>query len=205
MNPKPGLAGVPEARVIAFAFGTKGVGTLEGSAGSVNGKSVIVGDGDIPGTAAVLLAVVPILVIAGAHAGFGIAERAAELLPGTNVIGGLAILMHGEAGLAEKMAGRQHDRVFGVSPVERDDGFAPVDVTDGIVDRLGIIAFVGNKGAFLDGDNLAGSLKNIEGDSGISDICGRGDLVDGQAGDTIHEDVVLVSPEELVVLLVVLV
>ena len=55
MNPKPGLAGVLEARVIAIAFGTKGLGTLEGSAGSVNGESVIVGAGDIPGTAAVFL------------------------------------------------------------------------------------------------------------------------------------------------------
>ena len=205
MNPKSGLAGVLEAGVIAFAFRSKSVGTLEGSTGSVDGESVIVGDGDILGAAAVLLAVVPILVIAGAFAGFRIAEGTAELLSCTTSVRGLAILVHGKAGFTNEVANGQLGRVFGVSLVERDDSFALVDVMDCIVDSLGIIALVGDKGAFLDGDDLAGSLEDIEGDGGIGDICGRGDLVDRQAGDTIHEDVILVAPVELAVLLVVLV
>ena len=205
MNPKPGLAGVLEAGVIAFAFGTERVGALEGGAGSVDGEAVIVRDGDVFGAAAVFPAVIPILVIAGAYAGFGLAEGAAELLAGTTVIGGFAVLVHGEAGVAKEVADRQLGRVFGVSLVERDDGIALVDITDGIVDGLGVIALVSDEGAFLDEDDLVGGLEDIEGDGGIGDIGGRGEFVDGQAGDTIHEDVILVAPVELVVLLVVLV
>ena len=78
VNPKPGLAGILEARVIAFTFGAEGVDALEGSAGSVDGKSVIVRDSDIFGAAAVLSAVVPVPVIAGTLAGLGISERAAN-------------------------------------------------------------------------------------------------------------------------------
>ena len=93
-------------------------------------------------------------MVAGAFAGLGLAEGTAELLPGTTVIGGFAILMHGEAGLAEKKAGRQLGRVFGISLVERDDGFALVDVTNAIVDRLGIIAFSAIKVHSLTGMTL---------------------------------------------------
>ena len=57
MNPKSFLTGILEAGVIAFAFRTQGVGALEGSAGSVDGETVIVGDSDVFGAAAVLPAV----------------------------------------------------------------------------------------------------------------------------------------------------
>ena len=45
----------------------------------------------------------------------------------------------------------------------------------------------------------------VEGKGGIGDIGGHGEFVDGQTGDAAHEDVVLVAPVELAVLLVVLV
>ena len=104
MNPKSFLTGILEAGVIAFAFGTKGIGTLEGGTGSVDGETVVVRDSDVFGTAAVFSAVVPVPVIAGALAGLGISERAAELLTGTTVIGGFAILVHGEAGFTNEIA-----------------------------------------------------------------------------------------------------
>ena len=205
MNPKSCLAGVLEAGVIAFAFGTKGVGAFEGGAGSVDGETVVVRDSDVFGTAAVLSAVVPVPVIAGALAGLGLAEGAAELLSCTTSVRGLAILAHGEAGFTNEVANGQLGRILGVSLVERDDGFALVDIADSVVYGLDVIALIGDEGAFLDRDDLVGGLEDIEGDGGIGDIGGRGDLVDRQTGDTIHEDVVLVAPEELAVLLVVLV
>ena len=104
MNPKSFLTGILEAGVIAFAFGTKGVGALEGSAGSVYGEAVIVGDSDVFGTTAVLLAVVPVSVIAGALAGPGLAEGTAELLTGTTAVGGFTILMHGETCFTKEIA-----------------------------------------------------------------------------------------------------
>lgn len=205
MNQKSFLTGVLEAGVIAFTFGAERVSALEGGAGSVDGEAVIVRDSDIFGAAAVFPAVIPILVIAGAYAGLGLAEGAAELLAGTTVIGGLAVLVHGEAGLAKEIANRQFGRVFGISPVEGDNGLALIDVTDGVVDGLGVIALIGDEGAFPDGDDLIGSTEDIESDGGIGDIGGRGEFADGQAGDAIHEDMVLVAPVELVVLFVVLV
>lgn len=144
-------------------------------------------------------------MIAGAYAGLGLAEGAAEFLTGATIIGGFAILVHGEAGFTNEVANGQLGGVLGVSLVEGDNGLTLIDVADSVVDGPGIIAHVGDEGAFLDGDDLVGRLEDIESDSGIGDIGGCGDLVDGQAGDTVHEDVILVAPVELVVLLVVLV
>lgn len=45
----------------------------------------------------------------------------------------------------------------------------------------------------------------VEGKGGIGDIGGHGEFVDGQTGDAAHEDVVLVAPVELAVLIVVLI
>ena len=73
----------------------------------VNGKSVVCWNGLILGTATVLLAVIPVLVVAGANTGFGLAEGAAVFLPGTIIVGGLAILVHGEPGRADRIASRK--------------------------------------------------------------------------------------------------
>jgi hypothetical protein len=204
MNPESGLAGILEAGVIAFAFRTQGVGSLEGSAGCVDGETVIVGDSDVFGAAAVLPAVVPVLVIAGANAGLGLAEGTAELLAGAATIRVFAVLVHGEAGVAEEIADGEPGGVFGVSLVERNKDIAMIDVADGVVDGFGVIALIGDKSTLVDGNDLIGFLKDIEGDGGIGDVGGSGQLVEGQAGDAIHKDVVLVAPVELVVLLIVL-
>ena len=104
MNPKSFLTGILEAGVIAFAFRAKGIGALEGGAGSVDGEAVVIRDSDVFGAAAVLSAVVPVPVIAWTLAGLGISERAAELLTGTTIVGGFAILMHGEASFTKEIA-----------------------------------------------------------------------------------------------------
>ena len=181
MDPKSGLTGILEAGVIAFTFGAEGVGALEGSAGSVDGKSVIIGYGDVFCTAAVLLTIVPILVIARTLTGLGLAEGAAELLAGTTIIGCLAILVHGETGLTKEVSGRQFGGILSVSPVEWDNSFALVNIADSVVYGLGVITLVGDKGTFLDRDDLVGSLEDVQSDGGIGDIGRRGDLVNGQA------------------------
>ena len=80
-HPQPFLTCGFEARIVTLALCTQGVCSLETEAATVNGKSVVCWNGLILGTATVLLAVIPVLVIAGANTGFGLAEGAAVFLP----------------------------------------------------------------------------------------------------------------------------
>ena len=63
-----------EAGIVALALRPQGVSPLKTQAFPVNGKSVVCWNGLILGTATVLLAVIPVIVIAGANTGFGLAE-----------------------------------------------------------------------------------------------------------------------------------
>ena len=205
MNPKSFLAGILEAGVIALTFRTEDVGALEGSAGSVDGKAVIIRDGDVFGAAAVLLPIVPILVITRTFTGFGLPEGAAKLLAGTASIRSFAVLVHGESGGAKKIACRQLGRVFGIPLVDRNNSITLINVVDSVVDGFDIIALVSDEGAFVDGDDFVGGFEDIKGNRGVGDIGGRGDLIDRQTGDAVNEDVILVTPIELILLLIVLV
>ena len=106
-HPQPFLTCGFEARIVTLALCTQGVCPLETEAATVNGKSVVIGNGLIFRVAPAFLPVVPILVAAGTFAGFGLTERAAVFLPGTIIVGGLAILVHGEPGLADRITGRK--------------------------------------------------------------------------------------------------
>ena len=99
-NPKTLLAGTLKAGIIPLAFRAERVNALETQAISINGKTVIIGDGLVLCTAAVFLAVVPVFVAAGTFAGFGLAEGAAEFLAGTIIVGGFAIQIKLPAGRA---------------------------------------------------------------------------------------------------------
>ncbi len=180
MNPKSDLASILEPGVVAFTLRTQRVGALEGSAESVDGETGIVGDGDIPGAAAILLPIVPVFVIAGTGSGLGLSEWAAEFLAGTAIVGSFAILAHGEAGIAKEIADGQLCRVFGIPPVERDAGIALVDVVDNVVDDFDVIGFVGDKGAFPNRNDSTWRFEDVESDGGISDIGGSRQLVDGR-------------------------
>ena len=114
MNPQPLLPGSLKAGVVTLTFGTKSVSSLEGKAVTVNGKTVIIRNGNILGAAPVFLAVVPVFVIAGAGRGFGLTERAAEFLAGSAVFGGLSILIHSKPSVTDGMAGRKLLGVPGV-------------------------------------------------------------------------------------------
>ncbi len=114
MNPQSFLSRSLKAGVVTLTFGTESVSSLEGKAVAVNGKTVIIGNGNVLGAAPVFLAVVPVLVIAWAGRGFGLTERTAEFLAGSSIFGGLSILIHSEAGVTDGMAGRKLLWVLGV-------------------------------------------------------------------------------------------
>ena len=81
VHPEPFLTGILETGIITLDFSPHGINLFECDTFSVDGKSVVVRQGHIFRTAAVFLAVVPILVIAGTNAGFRAFERTAILLP----------------------------------------------------------------------------------------------------------------------------
>ena len=79
-NPETLLAGSLKAGVITFTFGAQSISLLEAGAFPVNGKSVSIWNGFVLCAASVLLAVVPIFVVTGTRAGYGLTKRAAKLL-----------------------------------------------------------------------------------------------------------------------------
>ena len=106
-DPKTILTRGFETGVISFTFCSQSVDTLKAQAVAINGKTIIVGNGFVFGTTQVFLAVVPVFVIAGTLASFGLAEGTAEFLAEAAVtIGCFAILVHGKAGVADRIADR---------------------------------------------------------------------------------------------------
>ena len=106
-HPQPFLTCGFEAGIVTLALCTQGVCPLETEAATVNGKSVVIGNGFIFRAASVFLAVVPVFVVTRANTGLGLAERAAVFLAGTPIVGGFAVLVHGEPGLADRITGRK--------------------------------------------------------------------------------------------------
>ena len=106
-HPQPFLTCGFEAGIVTLTLCTQGVCPLETEAAAVNGKSVVVWNGLILGAAPFFLAVVPVFVVTRANTGLGLAERAAVFLAGTPIVGGFAVLVHGEPGLADRITGRK--------------------------------------------------------------------------------------------------
>ena len=106
-HPQPFLTCGFEAGIVTLTLRPQGVSPLKIEAAAVNGKSVIIGNGLVFRAAPVFLPVVPILVAAGTNTGFGLTERAAVFLPGTPIVGGLAILVHSQSGRADRITGRK--------------------------------------------------------------------------------------------------
>lgn len=114
VDPKTFLTRGFETGVISFTFCSQSVDTLKTQAIAINGKTIIVGNRFVFGTAPVFLAVAPVFVIAGTLPGFGLAEGTADFLTQAAVtIGCFAVLVHGKAGVADQIADRQLRRVFG--------------------------------------------------------------------------------------------
>ena len=106
-HPQPFLTCGFEAGIVSFALCTQGVSPFKVETAAVNGKPVVIGNGLIFRAAPVLLAVVPILVVAGANTCLGLAEGAAVFLAGTIIVGGLAILVHSQPGITDQVTCRK--------------------------------------------------------------------------------------------------
>ena len=106
-HPQPFLTCGFEVGIVTLTLRPQGVSPFKVETAAVNGKSVVIGNGFIFRAAPVLLAVVPILVAARANTSLRLAERAAEFLPGTMIVGGLAILVHSQPCLTDRITGRK--------------------------------------------------------------------------------------------------
>ena len=194
-----------EAGIVALTLCPQGIRPLEIETAAVNGKPVIVWNGLVFRAAPVFLAVVPVFVVTRANTGLGLAERAAVFLAGTPIVGGFAVLVHGEPGLADRITDRNRFRGFRAAWIEGNKRLALIDRFHGVVDDFRIVALIGKEGAFLQRDRLIRGREDLSGDGGISDIARCGQLVERQPGNAVHQHMTFVAPVELVPPLIVLV
>ncbi len=204
-NPKALLPGSLKAGVVAFTFRAQGISPLEKGAVPVNGKSVVIGDRLVFGTAPVFLAVVPVFVVTGTDTGFGLPEGTAEFLAGASVIRGFAVLVHGKTRIANRVAGRQLLRILCVALVERYESIAIVDILNQVVDFLYVIALITQETALLNGKGMVGVGEYLLNNSRIRRIGRGGQFVKRQTGNTVHQHMVFISPVKLIAPLVMLV
>ena len=186
-HPQPFLTCGFEAGIVTLTLRPQGVSPLKIEAVAVNGKSVIIGNGLVFRAAPVFLPVVPILVAAGTRACFGLAEGAAVFLPGTPIVGGLAVLVHSQSGLTDRITGRKRFRGFRTASIEGDKCLALIDRFYGVIDAFCIVALVGKEGAFLQRNRLIRGREDLSGDGGIGDIARRGHMGIGVQRETCRE------------------
>ena len=65
VNPKPFLTGLFETGIVSFGFGSERINFLKRDTVTVNGKSVIIGNGNVFFTAFMFFTVVPVFMITG--------------------------------------------------------------------------------------------------------------------------------------------
>ena len=106
-HPQPFLTCGFEAEIVTLTLRPQGVSPFKVETAAVNGKPVVIGNGLVFCAAPVFLPVIPVLVVAGASTGLGLAEGAAVFLAGTPIVGGFAILVHGQPGRADRITGRK--------------------------------------------------------------------------------------------------
>ena len=123
---------------------------------SVNKQAVIIGNGDIFGTTAVFLAIIPVFMIARALAVLGRFKWAAKLLSGASIVGKLAVLPHSETGITDEIANGKFFGVFRIPLIKRNTALTLVCIFHGIVNGFDIITFIADKSAFFDGDKIVG-------------------------------------------------
>ena len=187
-HPQPFLTCGFETRIVTLTLRPQGVSPFKVETAAVNGKPVIVWNGLVFRAAPVFLPVVPVFVVAGANTGFGLAEGAAVFLPNPpSAIGGLAILVHGQPGLADWVTGRNRFRGFCAAWIEGDKSFPIIDRFHGVVDAFHVIALVGKKGAFFQRNRLIRGREDLRGNGRIRDIARRGQLVERQSRDAVHQ------------------
>ena len=204
-HPQPFLSRRLKAGIVTLTLCTQGVCSLETEASAVNGKPVIVWNGLVFRAAPVFLPVIPVLVAARVNTGFGLAEGAAVFLPGTMIVGGLAILVYSQPGRADRIAGRKRFQNLRTTRIERDKSLALIDRFHGVVDDFRIVALIRKKGTPLQRENLVGCGEDVNGNCGIHDVGLGGQLVERQSGNAVHQYMAFVSPVELIPPIIVLV
>ena len=204
-HPQPFLTCGFETRIVTFTLCPQGVSPFKVETAAVNGKPVVIGNGLVFRAAPVFLPVIPVFVVTRANTSLGLAERAAVFLAGTPIVGGFAVLVHSQPGRADRIASRKRFRGFRTAWIEGNKSLALIDRFHGVVDAFRIVALVGKEGAFLQRDRLIRGREDLSGDGGIGDIARRGQLVERQAGDAVHQHMAFVPPVELIPPLIVLV
>ena len=172
-HPQPFLTCGFEAGIVTLALCTQGVCSLETEAATVNGKSVVIGNGFIFRAAPVFLAVIPVFVVTRANAGFGLTEWAAEFLPGTIIVGGFAIFVHSQSSITDQVTCRK-SFALGIAFFEGDKSFPIIDRFHGVVDAFRVVALIREKGTSLQREDLVGCGEDVKGNRGIHDVgwCG---------------------------------
>ena len=128
-HPQPFLTCGFETGIVTLTLRPQGVSPFKIETAAVNGKSVIVWNGLVFRAAPVLLPVVLVFVVTRASTGFGLAEGAAVFLPDPpSAIGGLAILVHSQPSLTDRITGRKRLRDFRAAWIEEDKCLAPFTV-----------------------------------------------------------------------------
>ena len=204
-HPQPFLTCGFEAGIVSFALCTQGVSPFKIETAAANGKPVVIGNGPVFRAAPVFLPIVPVFVVAGANTSLRLAEGAAVFLAGTPIVGGFAVLVHSQPGRTDWITDRNRFRGFCATWIEGNKCLALIDRFHGVVDDFRIVALVGKEGAFLQRNRLIRGREDLSGDGGIGDIARRGQLVERQAGDAVHQHMALVPPVELIPPLIVLV
>ena len=126
-HPQPFLSRRLKAGIVTLTLCTQGVCSLETEAAAVNGKSVVIGNGPVFRAAPAFLPIVPVFVAAGANTSLRLAERTAVFLPGTPIVGRLAVLVHGKPSLADRITGRKSFQGFRAAWIEGDKRLALID------------------------------------------------------------------------------
>ena len=203
-HPQPFLTCGFEAGIVTLTLCTQGVCPLETEAAAVNGKPVIRGDDPVFNATPVFLPVIPVFVVTRANTGLGLAEWAAEFLPGTIIVGGFAIFVHSQSSITDQVTCRK-SFALGITFFEGDKCLALIDRFHGVVDDFHVIALVGKEGAFFQRNRLIRGREDLSGDGRIGDVARRGQLVERQSGNAVHQYMAFVSPVELIPPIIVLV
>lgn len=203
-HPQPFLSRRLKAGIVTLTLCTQGVCSLETEAAAVNGKPVIRGDDPVFNATPVFLPVIPVFVVTRANAGFGLTEWAAEFLPGTIIVGGFAIFVHSQSSITDQVTCRK-SFALGIAFFEGDKSFPIIDRFHGVVDAFRVVALIREKGTPLQREDLVGCGEDVNGNCGIHDVGLRGQLVERQAGDAVHQHMALVPPVERIPPLIVLV
>ena len=158
-HPEALLAGSLETGIVRLTLGTQRIDGFERDRSAVNGKAVVVRNGDVFGAATVFLAVVPAFVITGTDGigRMGTLKGTAKLLTGASMFREFTIPMHGKTGIADGISNREFLEVFHTARVKRDKAIAVINITDSVVEGLDIIPLVGEEVTFMQRKSRIGS------------------------------------------------